>query len=153
MYNTHSERIKERLKEQYSSCNRDLKKAIKKDRKIFLEDIAREAEKDAIEQRKGNLYQIAKQLSGKRRKTNVPVKDKQSNLITSEKEQDERLREHFAEVLNCPEPNDQTHILEADTDLEIDTEEPSKMKYKAIASLKYLEMTNCQQNYSKEIQT
>lgn len=71
------------------------------------------------------------------RKTKVPVKDKQSNLITSEKEQDERLREHFAEVLNCPEPNDQTHILEADTDLEIDTEEPSKNEiYKAIAPLK-----------------
>lgn len=60
LYNTHSKRIKERLKEQYSSCNRDLKKATKKDRKLFLEDIAREAEKDAIEQRKGDLYQIAK---------------------------------------------------------------------------------------------
>lgn len=34
--NTHSERIKERLKEQYSSCNRDVKKATKKDRKSFL---------------------------------------------------------------------------------------------------------------------
>lgn len=60
LYNTYSERIKERLKEQYSSCNRYLKKATKKDRKLFLEDIAREAEKDAIEQRKGDLYQIAK---------------------------------------------------------------------------------------------
>lgn len=30
--NTHSERIKERLKEQYSSFNRDVKKATKKDR-------------------------------------------------------------------------------------------------------------------------
>ena len=56
----------------------------------------------------------------------MPGKDNQGNLITSEKEQDESLREHFAEVLNCPEPNDQTHILEANTDLEIDTEEPSK---------------------------
>lgn len=67
----------------------------------------------------------------------MPVKDKQSNLITSEKEQDESLREHFAEVLNCPEPNEQAHILEADTYLEIDTEEPSKTEiYKDIASLK-----------------
>lgn len=33
------------------------------------------------------------------------------------KNQDERLREHFAEVLSRPEPNEQAHILEADTDL------------------------------------
>lgn len=59
----------------------------------------------------------------------MPVKDKQGNLITSEKEQDERWREHFAEVLNHPEPNEQAHILETDTDLEIDTEKPLKLKY------------------------
>lgn len=86
------ERIKERLKEQGSSCNKDLRKATKKDRKIFLENIVREAEKDAIEQRKRDVYQIAKKLSGKRRKTNMAVKDKQGNLITSKKEKRARLK-------------------------------------------------------------
>lgn len=85
MCNTHSERIKERLVEQYSSCSRDVKKATKKDRKSILEDRARESEKAATEQRIGDLYQIAKKLSGKRRTTNMPGKDNQGNLITSEK--------------------------------------------------------------------
>lgn len=45
----------------------------------------REAEKAATEQRIRDLYQIVKKLSGKRRKTIMPVKDKQGNLIASEK--------------------------------------------------------------------
>lgn len=54
----------------------------------------------------------------------MPVKNKTCNLDTSEKEQDERWRGHFAEVLNHPETNEQAHILEADYDIEIDTGEP-----------------------------
>lgn len=69
----------------------------------------------------------------------MPVKDKQGNPITSEKEQDERCREHFEEVLNRPEPNEQAHILKADTDLEIDTKGPLKTDIcKAIALLQPL---------------
>ena len=49
--NTHSERITDRLREQYSNCNRDVKKATKKDRKSFIAGIARKAEKAASEQR------------------------------------------------------------------------------------------------------
>lgn len=56
------------MKEQGSSCNKNLRKATKKDRKIFLENIVREAEKDAIEQRKGDLYQIAKKTEWKEEK-------------------------------------------------------------------------------------
>lgn len=57
------------------------------------------------------------------KQTNLPVKDKQGNLITSKKkkEQDKRWREHFEEVFNRREPNEQAGLLEADTDLEIDT--------------------------------
>ena len=67
----------------------------------------------------------------------MPVKDKQGNLITSEREQDERWREHFEEVLNRPEPIELAHIPEADTDFEIETGEPSKAEiYKAITALK-----------------
>lgn len=65
------------------------------------------------------------------------VKDRQGNLISSEKEQDEWWKENFSEVLNSPDPNGQAHILEAETDIEIDTEEPSKTEIcKAIASLR-----------------
>ncbi|XP_062566445.1 uncharacterized protein LOC134228767 [Saccostrea cucullata] len=130
--------IKERLREQYSNCNKDVTKATKKDRNSFIAGIAREPKKNASEQRMGDLYQITKKkLSERKRKTNMPVKDKQGNLITSEREQEDRWREHFEEVLNRQEPNELAHIPEADTDSEIETEEPSKAEiFKAITALK-----------------
>ena len=40
-------------------------------------------------------------------------------------------------MLNCPDPNDLANIMESDTDLEIETEVPSKAEIcKAISSLK-----------------
>jgi hypothetical protein len=62
----------------------------------------------------------------------MSVKDMQGNLITSEREEEKRWREHFEEVLNRREPNDLANILEADTDLEIETDVP----FKAEISLK-----------------
>lgn len=47
-------------------------------------------------------------------------------MITSEKEQEKRWKEHFEEILNRPDPR--TEISEADTNLEINTDEPSKIK-------------------------
>ena len=46
--------------------------------------MAEEAEKAAAEQRMGDLYQITRKLCGKRRNTNVPVRDKHGKLITFE---------------------------------------------------------------------
>lgn len=51
MCNTHSERINEKLREQYSKSNREVKKATKMDRKNFIENMANEAEKAASKQR------------------------------------------------------------------------------------------------------
>lgn len=65
MCNTHSERIKEKLREQYSNSNREIKKATKMDRKNFFENKANEAEKAASEQRMGDV-QITKSYVDKR---------------------------------------------------------------------------------------
>lgn len=67
MCNTHSERINEKLREQYSKSNREVKKATKMDRKNFIENMANEAEKAASEQRMGDVYQITKKLCGQKR--------------------------------------------------------------------------------------
>ncbi|VDI54248.1 Hypothetical predicted protein [Mytilus galloprovincialis] len=67
----------------------------------------------------GDLYQITKKLCGQKRNTNMPVKDKQGNLITSEREQENRWNEHFKEVLNRPEPETTANIPIAEHDLEL----------------------------------
>lgn len=47
-------------------------------------------------------------------------------MIASEKEQEQRWKEHFEEILNHPDPNSITVIYEANINLEINTDEPSK---------------------------
>jgi hypothetical protein len=52
-----------------------------------MEDLAREAESAASNQRMGQIYQVTKQLlSGKKAQVNMPIKDKNNNiLLTTER--------------------------------------------------------------------
>lgn len=40
----------------------------------------------------------------------MPIREKQGTMITSEKEQEKRWKEHFEEILNRPDPNTRTEI-------------------------------------------
>jgi hypothetical protein len=50
-----------------------------------MEDLAREAESAATKQRKGQIYQVTKQLSGRKAQVNMPIKDKDNNTLTTER--------------------------------------------------------------------
>ena len=65
-----------------------------------MEDLAREAGCVASNQRMGHIYQVTKQLSGIKAQVNMPIKDKNNNILTTEREQYLRWKEHFQEVLN-----------------------------------------------------
>ena len=65
-----------------------------------MEDIAREAESAVSNQRMGQIYQVTKQLSSRKAQVNMPIKDKNNNILTTEREQYLRWKEHFQEVLN-----------------------------------------------------
>ena len=67
----------------------------------------------------------------------MPIKDKNNNILTTEREQYLRWKEHFQEDLNRKDPDELAIIPEASVDLEIDTDPPSKPEIqKAIKSLK-----------------
>jgi len=53
---------------------------------------------------------------------NAPIRDKQGQLLTTEKDQEARWVEHFKEVLNRPAPEVEpdTDIPEAEEDLSVD---------------------------------
>jgi hypothetical protein len=78
--------------------------------------IAREAESTALNQRMGQIYQVTKQLSGIKAQVNMTIKDKNNNILTTEREQYLRWKEHFQD------PH------EASMDLEIETDPPSKLE-------------------------
>jgi hypothetical protein len=104
-----------------------------------MEDLAREAESAASNQRMGQIYQVTKQLlSGKKAQVNMPIKDKNNNiLLTTEREQYLRWKGHFQEFHNRKDLDELAIIPEAHVDLEIDTDRPSKLEIqKAIKSLK-----------------
>jgi hypothetical protein len=85
----------------------------------------------------GQIYHVTKQLSGKKAQVNMPIKDKNNNILTTEREQYLKWKEHFQEVLNQKDPDELVIIPEAPMDLEIDTDRPSKLEIqKTIKSLK-----------------
>ena len=64
--------------------------------------------KQKIQAKHGNyctVYQITNKLCGAHKAQNIPVKDKESMVLKTEKEQLIRWAEHFNELLNRPEPN------------------------------------------------
>jgi hypothetical protein len=97
---THSERIKEKLRTKYTECNKKVKTTTRKNKRDFMEDLAREAESAASNQKMGQIYQVTKQLSGKKAQVNMPIKDTNNNTLRTEREQYLRWKEHFQEVLN-----------------------------------------------------
>lgn len=135
--NARSERLKDRLRAQYSEINKEVQKATRKDRQNYVENMAVEAEKAASDQRMGDVYQITKKLCGKKNSTNIPVRNKQGTLLTAEKDQEIRWTEHFKEVLNRSDPTNIPEITEAEEDLDINLDTPSKEELvKAIQCLK-----------------
>ncbi|VDI13991.1 Hypothetical predicted protein, partial [Mytilus galloprovincialis] len=113
MCQTHSERIKEKLRTKYTECNKKVKTATRKNKRDFMEDLAKETESAASNQRMGQIYQVTKQLSGKNAKINMPIKDKNNNMLTTERDQYLRWKEHFQEVLNRKDPDNIAIIPEA----------------------------------------
>ena len=103
-----------------------------------MEDLAKEAEEAAQKGEQRNVYKVTKLICGKYNgNRNVPKRDKQGQLLTSEKDQEARWVEHFNEVLNRPPPEEEPDIPEAEEDLSVDTGPPKKEEIiAAINSLK-----------------
>ena len=101
---TRSDRVKDRMRQQYSIKDREVKKSMKRDKKQWFEDLATEAETAASNGNMKAVYNITKTLSKDKSKQMEHIKDKNGTLLTKENEVKPRWKEHFNEVLNRPEP-------------------------------------------------
>ena len=134
---TKSERIKEQLKLNYSEKDKEVKRRAKEDKKNYVEKLADEAEEAAANQDLKTLYKITKNLKGGFTNNDMPVKDRDGNILASENEKLKRWKEHFEMILNRPEPTIPTDIPEAESDIEIDLDPPTLQEVKAaIKSMK-----------------
>lgn len=129
-------RLTQRAKAEYKIKDKEVKRSARRDKKAFVEELAGEAEMAAAKGELSTVYKITKQLSGQSNTYTKPVKDKQGELITTEREQAARWVQHFKEVLNWPEPNEPADP-ELSNDIAIKTGPPSQAEVEtAIKAMK-----------------
>ena len=134
--NSQTRAAKARAQEEYTAVDREVKRSIKKDKRDYIDDLARQAETAAGHVNLRDLYLVTKKLTGKFQQTDKPVMDKNGNPLTTN-EQLKRWAEHFRELLNRPTPDSPPDIPSAETELSISCDKPSKAEIKqAIMTLR-----------------
>ena len=63
--------------------DREVKRSIKKDKRDYIDDLARQAETAARQGNLRDLYLVTKKLTGKFQQTDKPVMDKNWNPLTT----------------------------------------------------------------------
>ena len=131
-----SDRLKDKLKTDYTVKDKDIKKSAKQDKRKYVEDLAEKAQEASVKGDLRKMYKITKQLSGSKQIHSKAVRGKDGTILTAERDVIDRWRKHFEEVLNRPEP-ELTANPEPGNDLEINTEQPSEIEVRnAIQKLK-----------------
>ena len=109
----------ETLKEQYRNIRREIKRAVKKDKRNYLDNKASEAETAAAKGDTRTLYRITRELTGTVSAQPTVVQDKNGKILTKEAEQRERWAEHFSNLLNRPDPVTTAVIQETGREVEM----------------------------------
>ena len=117
-----SDRLRLRLQAEYQSKDKEVKRSVRKDKREWVEHIAREAEDAAGQGNMKGVYEATKKLCNEKPRQIDMVKDKDGNLLTKDDEIRKRWGEHFDKVLNRPAPSSVAGIdkeTEGDDDIEI----------------------------------
>ena len=96
--------LKARLSGGQTALNKEVKKSARIDRREHVGRMTQDAEDAAGRGDMRELYQIAKRLAGKKSTRPQHVLSKDGETLASPKEQLERWRDHFQDLLNRPLP-------------------------------------------------
>ena len=84
-----SARLQERYRADHSENNRRVKRNIRTDKRADGEELTKQAQEAARKGEKRNVYKITRLVCGKYSSNrNVPIRDKQGQLLTSEKDRE-----------------------------------------------------------------
>ena len=109
---------KQRLRQEFSKCDKEVKKTAKKDKRDFVEELATQAQKAAEKNDMKTHYNITKQMGGRKTNSNRPVIGKDGHVLSKPVEQLDRWREHFSELLSGI-PVTTPPLIEEGEDLEV----------------------------------
>lgn len=101
---TSAEETRARFKGLHRQKSAEVKRATRSDKRNFYHRKAEEAEQAAGRGNQRELFKIAKELGQNRKTYNGVIKDANGNKLTTDQDKNNRWKEHFQSVLNCPEP-------------------------------------------------
>ena len=80
---TRSQRLKERYRKRYQEADRTVKRMTRADKRVYMEDLASQADEAANRGEQGQVYKITKLISGKHHMTTgTLIVDKQLRKAT-----------------------------------------------------------------------
>ncbi|KAJ8375904.1 hypothetical protein SKAU_G00064840 [Synaphobranchus kaupii] len=97
---------KAKYQHEYREKHLEVRRFIRRDKRLFTDEMATKAETAASQGKMKELYDITKTLSGKHASPEKPVKDKNGRILTTSEDQMKRWAEHFRELLNRPAPEE-----------------------------------------------
>ena len=128
---------RQHLEQNTTKLTRKLDRNVRKDRRIYIDNLAAQAEEAANMRNMKDLYNTIKKLAGNFRQISQQIKDKNGKVLTTTEEQLARWADPFKELLNRPPPDVTPEINRADEELKINLNLPSKTEIKqAIKKLK-----------------
>lgn len=86
--------------EAYNTKHREVKRSFRKDKRKWVEDLAKEAQDAADQNNSKELYKITRTLANKKVTTRKPIKNKNGETVVMEAEQMKVWKEFFEELLN-----------------------------------------------------
>ena len=123
---THSERLKNRIREVYRERDEEVKRSVREDKRRWISEKAERAQDAAENGRQKELYSIVKQLTGQSNRQTAAVKDKNGELLKNKEARLARWKEHFEEVLNRDAPDSPPEEEEREEEeLDIPVEPPT----------------------------
>ena len=94
-------RVQSRTSQQaYSTLNKEVKKGSKRDKRDMVEKLAGEAQRAASRSDMKTLFNITRQLIGRRSSSSKPIRDTNGNTLTKTVDQMNRWRDHFRTLLS-----------------------------------------------------
>ena len=75
---------KREAQKQYNEANQEVRRAIERDKRELIDNLAEEAESAANQHRIKDLYELTSKLAEKKRPASKPIKDKHDNTLSKQ---------------------------------------------------------------------
>ena len=113
---TRSERLRAKLQQEYRKKDLEVKRSLRKDKREWTNNTAQEAEHAAKYGQMKGVHDATRKLCNEPPKKIDMVRNNAGKLLTKEEEVPKRWKEHFAEVLNRPNPEQVADVI---SDMEV----------------------------------